>query len=366
MTAGYRPWLDGVRGLSILLVVVEHMGIGLLPDWNYGGTGVGIFFVLSGYLITGLLIDEFAANGSICLKAFYLRRAARLVPALLLLVLICDPFFYFMGWRDEVISSFLALAYVMNYATLWVGHYLPAFGHTWSLAVEEHFYLLWPLVLLWLLRRRSMQTILRVALCVCAAGLAWRASIVELGAPPRLAYVGSLERADTLLFGAAAAIATRLDWRPRPIYLPAGLAMIALHLCFSPELKYVNASLLGGGTALMLSALDACDIRRTRAVFSLSPLVWLGSISYGLYLWHAVVLHSAKRLGYWDWWGKIGAVALALLIAWGSFRCVERPARERVRAWLKSRESSRSSLPGIHPDLVPSTGKPFPRAAVHR
>ncbi len=339
MLTGYRPWLDGVRGFSILPVIIEHLAIGSLPALNYGGTGVGMFFVLSGYLITGLLVDEFAATRSISLKAFYLRRAARLVPALVLVVLICDPFFYVMGWRNEIISSFIALAYLMNYATLWVGHYLPAYGHTWSLAVEEHFYMLWPLALLWLLKRRSLQTILRVVLCACAAGLAWKASIVELGAPSRLAYVGSLERADTLLFGCAAAIAIRLDWRPKPVYFLAGLAMIALHLFYSPELKYVNASLLGAGTALVLSTLDACDMRRTRAVFSFRPLVWIGSISYGLYLWHGVILYSFERLGYWHWWGKICAVGLALTMSWASFRCLERPVRDGVRAWLKSRES---------------------------
>jgi peptidoglycan/LPS O-acetylase OafA/YrhL len=336
--AGYRPWLDGVRGFSILLVIVEHLSLSFKPAWNFGGTGVGIFFVLSGYLITGLLLAEFEKTDTIALKSFYLRRAARLVPALLLVVLICDPIFLILGWHKEVLASFIAMAYLMNYATLAAGHYLPAYGHTWSLAVEEHFYLLWPLVLMWLLRRRSLSFALRATLVVCVVVLLWRVFILSIGAPPRLAYVGSFERADTLLFGCAAAIATRQGWRPKPALFFVGLALVVFHLTMPEQLSLLRASLLGIGTALMLATLDYSALGSVKSVFSFRPLVWLGSISYGVYLWHGAIFHILWKTGHEQPIELFCGVTLALTLSWLSYRYVEVP----IRDYVKSRSSSLS------------------------
>jgi peptidoglycan/LPS O-acetylase OafA/YrhL len=139
---GYRPALDGIRAVAVLLVVVDH--VWSHPPAALGPTGVTIFFALSGYLITGILAAELDRSGRIDFARFYLRRAARLLPALLLVVLVCDLLFAAAGALHPVIASVAVLFYAGNYAALWIGQFLPGYGHTWSLAIEEHFYVLCP------------------------------------------------------------------------------------------------------------------------------------------------------------------------------------------------------------------------------
>jgi len=162
---GYRPSLDGLRGVSILAVMSYHLGL-----IRGGFLGVDIFFVLSGFLITTLLTDEWIRSGSISFRKFYMRRALRLLPALVVLAITCDfatVIFARLYWPPEAFvpvvfgmayASLVALFYVTNWVmisgqTLWI------LGHTWSLSIEEQFYLLWPLILIALPRRNGKRPI---------------------------------------------------------------------------------------------------------------------------------------------------------------------------------------------------------------
>lgn len=334
---GYRPWLDSIRALSIILVLLQHMPVGQMTLLNFGGTGVGVFFVLSGYLITGLLLKEASETHRIALKKFYIRRAARLLPALALVVLIVDPIFWSLGRYEEILASLYALGYVSNYAIILLRQYTPAFGHTWSLSVEEHFYLAWPLVLIWLLRKQDLSYALRQTLIVCAAVLAWRLLLTLVGAPSRLLYIGSLERADTLLYGCAAAIATHMGWRPPRYFAWLGFVMVAVFLVVSRQpgtqpWAWLIALLLNIGAAMILPTLDHADVPGARKLLSFAPLVWLGSISYGLYLWHVPVYHLLEIAHLRGTIGQeMAGTALAIFVAWLSYRYFETPIRDHVR-----------------------------------
>ena len=168
---GYEPSLDGVRAIAVLLVMVGHLGLVYA-----GGLGVDIFFVLSGYLITAILVSEFSATGQISLKKFYARRALRILPAVILLLLALNIFVTISQPSDQAATlrwdSLGALFYVANWLRAF-GRDLGILGHLWSLSIEEQFYLLWPVTLGFLLSRKlSMnQMILVVALAVILVNL---------------------------------------------------------------------------------------------------------------------------------------------------------------------------------------------------
>lgn len=332
MSRAYRPWLDGIRAVCIFLVLLEHGADEYLPDWNFGGTGVGIFFVLSGYLITGILLDEFSQTKTIAIKQFYIRRLARLMPALLLVVVIGDLIFLALGRYQEIKASFFSLSYLMNYATLAYGQYLPGFGHTWSLAVEEHFYLLWPLAMLWLLTRKSDAQALRIILLACLIVLLWRFLLIFLGAPPRLLYVGSLERADTLLYGCAAAFAIRMGWRPGMLTFALGVILVAYRLFGEDQPPQLQAVALGIGGALMLAGLDFSSGSCVRKALSWRPIIFIGAISYSIYLWHEVLFHTADLLNLDTPLHRLAVVLITIIIAKLSYKYIEIPIRDRFKA----------------------------------
>ena len=177
---------------------------------------MGLFFALSGYLITSLLLDERRVAGSVSLSRFYVRRAARLVPALLLVLVVCDA----LSCRERprpLRGSLAALTYTSNYAQVLQPDFVGGYGPTWTLAVEEHFYILWPLALLSFLRRFPLRTALQATLAVCLAALLWRAALAAMHVRHSLLAIGSVERADALLYGCAAAIAVRPRMAPAPL-----------------------------------------------------------------------------------------------------------------------------------------------------
>jgi peptidoglycan/LPS O-acetylase OafA/YrhL len=135
---GYRPALDGLRGVAALLVMSFHFQI---PGWSGGFLGVDVFFVLSGFLITSLLLEEWQRSGTVCLRRFFLRRALRLFPALVLVLLVTAPF---VSYRWPLV----ALGYVANWALAFKFVTFGPISHVWSLSVEEQFYLIWPIVFL--------------------------------------------------------------------------------------------------------------------------------------------------------------------------------------------------------------------------
>lgn len=336
---GHRPALDGLRGIAVLLVVAAHS----VPAWfpGFGTAGVTVFFVLSGFLITSLLLDEFDDTGRIHLRAFYWRRAARLFPALAVFVAVIVSLQVFVARNFGHPSDAIAVA-------LYVGNWIPATGgtmggldHTWSLAVEEQFYLLFPLCLVAIAGRVSRRTLLVVVTVGALASAALRVGLVLFGASADRVYNGTDTVACLLLTGCVTAIATRLrpaKARPRlALALLAGVAVTGLAVTETTGARtlYPLAVALAAAVALV-SLLDTESL-------TASWLVTVGRRSYGLYLWHfplLMIVGEALDIG-----GGIPRWASApflLAASWGltclSWRYVEQPAQRWFRSRLRDAE----------------------------
>jgi peptidoglycan/LPS O-acetylase OafA/YrhL len=335
--------LDGLRAVALLIIMGYHFGVG----WLQGGFfSLDIFYVLSGYLITGLLVSEYRKRGAIKLSAFWLRRARRLLPALLIVLVVVTLMIRFAEpqglYPDFRMSALSALFYFSNWFQIAAAsNYFLATGavspltHTWSLAVEEQFYLVWPLVVLAVMHlSRTFARGLRALLVLSVAGAV--ASAVEMAVlyspaannTTRL-YFGTDTHAQSILVGAVLACAMTIIQMRRgnqgmaPVAHAAvarwslvllGLAGFAGTLTLTYTLVGTSSFDYRGG--FMLSALSAAAII-TAAVcvprgpiawtLSLSPLVWLGTISYGAYLWHYPVFIYLDSQ-------RTGASGLSLLV----------------------------------------------------
>jgi peptidoglycan/LPS O-acetylase OafA/YrhL len=342
LVAGYRPWLDGLRGVAVLMVVAQHT-LGAMP-LDLGYVGVGLFFGLSGYLITSLLLDDRADRGQVCFSGFYLRRAARLVPALVLVLVVCDALFLIQDDPAPLMGSVVAVSYTANYAQVIAGQLVPGYGPTWSLAVEEHFYIVWPLVLAGIIGHRGLTAALRLSLAACLASLFWRIALAAMHAPLALLSVGSLERADALLYGCAAAIALRLGWRPSTWMLWLGLAVVAaspfLFRTESYAVLVLGSAVIGIASAAVVVGMDYAAPRWVRHSMSLRPVVVVGVLSYGIYLWHGPLMRIVENFAETGRAWRLLAAILAVPIAALSHRFLEKPLRARARRW--SRGTGRS------------------------
>lgn len=329
---GYRPWLDGLRAVAVLMVVAWHTEF--LPSVNMGVPGVALFFALSGYLITGLLVDEWSRSpeGRVDFRQFYWHRVARLFPALVLVIIVMDVVLVALGALKAAVASVVSLLYAANYVAIARDQFPGAWGHTWSLAVEEHFYLLWPLLLVWLLRRFGLRRSMWVTLALCLLALAWRAGLAAAGASPLWLEIGSFERADALLYGCAAAMAVRLGWRPPRWMIAVAAAAIAAHVAIpGGSLAVMTSGTLGLAGGVLVAGLDTTAERRVRAALSLRPLVRVGVLSYGIYLWHLPLMFVVDEVGLPRWPWSLVAAALSVLAAWASYRWVEMPLRVLAR-----------------------------------
>lgn len=322
---GHRPGLDGARGLAIGLVLVGHA---LPSGYAAGSVGVSLFFVLSGFLITSLLVEERALTGTVDLRQFYERRIRRLMPAFVVFWVAVLLSMVVIGQAQQgLFNGVVAASYVGNWV-LAAGTWLGPLTHTWSLAIEEQFYLVWPLALLIAvryLRARPLALVLIVVAVVVQLARGWAAAN---GTPwVRLAYGTDLQ-ADGLLLGCALAIVMHV----RPFSLPkltpplalAGLVAIAFTF---PDGLYR----FGGNTAAVLlsTALIAALVSTPGRdpIFHNRALGFLGVISYGLYLWHFPIMW---HLGFTDsrpYPGPVLAVvgvAMSVAVAWASYVWVER------------------------------------------
>lgn len=390
----YLPALDGLRALAVIAVMVYHANTSWLPG---GFLGVEVFFVLSGYLITLLLLAEHDRNGSIDLRSFWARRARRLLPALFAVLTIVAVISTVLRpetlgkVRGDIIAGFF---YGSNWFQLWVGAGYASSGdfaplrHLWSLAVEEQFYLLWPLVMIAVTRRGAIRVGRTVLIFVGSAiGITLVVALLHHGGPigecsvtpdaywqisgrcfsiADVLYLSTPTRASGLLLGAAFA----LVWRPsavmrgklgrHPARLDAvaiiGLALLAFLVA---RVHYLMADPAGAGTvadgALMrggflwtdlatLAVLGALVHRKSSLgrLLSTRPLLWLGTRSYGLYLYHWPIYQIIRRVA-----GVplsliefVIAMLLTAAVSEASYRYLEMPIR---RGSFKAETSARAT-----------------------
>jgi len=333
----------------VLLVVLAHAGVAFLPG---GFVGVDVFFVLSGFLITGLLLAEARANGSVSLVDFYVRRARRILPAAALTLLATDvaAFFLlnFLRAKEVVQDSLYTIGFAANFRFTARG--LDYFAqsdppspllHYWSLAVEEQFYLVWPAVLSFVLFRLAKERhrwLLFVVVLLSGLSFAW--SLHLTAALPTAAYFSPLTRAWELGLGAALAVgmpALGLVWRL--VLGWAGVAAIVVAaLLFSATTPFPgSAALLPTVGAAFVIAAGIGEQRSRVAVgrlLALRPLCFLGDRSYAFYLWHWPVLiladeYAGRELSAG---AKLGLLVGALLLSCVSYALVENPIRRRTRS----------------------------------
>ena len=228
--AKHLPALDGLRAVAVFVVISYHAG---LMKGIPGDLGVTLFFVLSGFLITWLLLREFAATGSISIRSFYARRALRIFPAYYVFILFSLAVDTALGhrWSRGLIA--VAFTYLVNYYNAFNGHPITSIAHAWSLAVEEQFYLLWPLACLSLLRRSRASAARAVALVIVAT-VAWRSVLyLLLHAPASYVYNAFDTRCDSLAIGCLIALSLESHWfraMQRRIQASALLPLVTLGL----------------------------------------------------------------------------------------------------------------------------------------
>jgi peptidoglycan/LPS O-acetylase OafA/YrhL len=329
--------LDGLRALAIILVFLCHVSERTFPG---GWLGVDIFFVLSGYLITLSLLREQDVYGRISLRNFFLRRVLRLAPAFVVVliafaaVMVC--------FRIQPVEY---VFWSVLYSTLYVANYIMAFevwqmggrglGHIWSLAIEEQFYLLWPLFLV-LFGPRLGRKMPYVILAMIFLVVVWRAALVLLGASIPRTFFAFDTRADSLLIGCGLAYVLHYQILIHQVRVVARrLSFVTLGVFFVLALTLdweIRAVHLGGFTvlgvfaALLIVAATAPGPSLLKIMLGHPPIVYLGRISYGVYLWHDPVLVVLRHY-FADRVFLLGGLAsiVSLIIAGASFRYIEQP-----------------------------------------
>jgi peptidoglycan/LPS O-acetylase OafA/YrhL len=338
---GHLPALDGVRGIAVLLVVAGHVGSVLNPANNRvagGFDGVVLFFVLSGFLITSLLLQERRATGAVSLGRFYARRALRLLPALMALLVVDFAYGLEQGrpfWREAAGLTWVQL-YASNIA-LSFHRYVPVeLFHTWSLAVEEQFYLLWPAALLaifWFRSRAKRETTRTVPVAlwvVLVSTVIVRAVLYRKGYGEQ-AYTMLYSNGDALIIGCMLAFMYQRGSSLGRRSNPTGWVGLAV-LCAGGRVFYGGFALLAiAGAALIASALSASG--PLNAVLSWRPLTLVGRVSYGLYLWHPLVLTILARHpdGMSRFEVAIVGLTISALATIASWVVIERPALQLKR-----------------------------------
>jgi peptidoglycan/LPS O-acetylase OafA/YrhL len=348
----YIPSLDGIRAISFFLVFFSHAGLG---DRIPGGFGVSVFFLLSGFLITTLLRTEFARYRRISLGSFYLRRVLRILPplyvALALAIVLCrigkgHPAIPFAGTLSQALQ-------VSNYYEIYAAPavMMPGSGVLWSLAVEEHFYLMFPLLYVWMCARFSVYRQVFILLTLCAVALAWRCILhFHFHAPSIRTYYGTDTRFDSILIGCVFAIVANPilhdplhGWFLRRMKWLLPLCVVVLlgtfldrNAGFRETLRYTLQ-----GLTLIPLFIAAIHYQKSLPVILLNlPFMrFLGVLSYSLYLCHSIIMESIESV----WTANpvlTGAVSLACAVCFATLvhYWVERPCtriRKRLSKTLK-------------------------------
>ena len=369
--------LDGLRGIAVAAVLLYHGGV----TWAKGGfLGVEVFFVLSGFLITSLLLAEWGRSSTISLGAFWARRARRLLPALFCLVAVIGLYYAAAGSSQAIPGlkgdGISALIYYSNWHQIAVGtSYFATTGpvsplqHTWSLVIEEQFYLVWPILLggvLWLATRlvpdpggrRPLVVLLGVTVAGVVASAVDTGLLFDGGRHLDRVYYGTDTRASSLLIGASLAIGMAL-WRAgahrttatdvagsstgRVLGAAALLALVAVLVATalaggSDKWLYPYGLLvLDGAVMVLIAAAVAFPASLAARALAVRPLRAVGTISYGLYLWHFPLFLwlSASAIGVSGTRLLIVRLAVTLAISTASYFLIEQPIRQRRRpTWL--------------------------------
>jgi len=347
----YMPGLDGLRAIAVLAVIAYHLNVQVVPG---GLLGVTMFFVLSGYLITDILLKQLSQNKTLDLKTFFIRRTRRLLPALFLMVaivslwlLISDPN-RFLSLKGDIGS---ALLYINNWWLIfhevsYFESFGPAspFGHLWSLAVEEQFYLIWPFILLIAIRfspKRGRLALWTLAGAAISAGA--MVLLYEPGVDPSRVYYGTDTRAFGLLVGAALAIvwpswklSNTISLRSRLFLDGIGIiGFIVIVLMINQTGEYDSFLYRGGmvvfalATAVVVAAL-AHPASKLAQIIGNNALTWIGVRSYGIYLYHfpiIVLTTPTAEVAEFNLTRALMQVALTFVLAELSWRFIEEPIR---------------------------------------
>ncbi|MCS5496108.1 acyltransferase [Cnuibacter physcomitrellae] len=330
--------LDGIRGVAVLLVVIGHVSGTVAP---YGANvGVTLFFVLSGYLITSLLLKEHARFGNINFLFFYARRALRLYPALLA-ILVLTPLLLLIAGDDRVggypLNAIFTGLYLSDFLEA-SGRSMEYFNHTWSLAVEEQFYLVWPLLLALLLLAaarlgsRSTPWLFGTFVVVLTAlALGWRV-VATLVLDSDRVYYAPDTNAFILLLGCSMAVlpSTWMRQVPKWAAVAALAALIALSVALrNPSDDGRNWVVVASSVFAVIAIAGSLDGNK---ILSFRVLTFFGAISYGLYLWHNVLLRI-------EWGGedpgglmRPGLALLSIGVAYASFKLLETPIQRRLKS----------------------------------
>ena len=364
ISSTHIPAIDGLRALAVFAVVLYHLGI----DWIPGGfLGVDLFFVISGYVITRLILDSIESANGLDLKEFYAARVRRLLPGLVILIIITSVFIAF--FAPDAIRRFITdVPFVLTGSNNWQlvavnQDYFQAIGrppllqHTWSLAVEFQFYLIWPIILLFIWRRFGKRVVRRVALVIATfSGTALflfslQADNATAGRISHI-YFGTDTHSLGLFLGSALAV----SWIPRNlspkisqraqdfidgigVFGFIGLLCIFLFIDQSNAALYQIAFPLAGlfGCATIISIVHPAS--RFSPILSNKLFLWIGQRSYGIYLWHWVVFQITRPGA--DLTGNLLAlnvarVLIVLALADISLRAIEIPIRKgKVQNWFR-------------------------------
>ena len=371
---GYRPALDGLRAVAIGLVLLEHTGLELFDG---GNSGVVIFFVLSGFLITKLMLEEWDRSQTLNVGAFYGRRAVRILPAPMVMALVV----FALSWHiypDDVnarrylwFELFMVVAYLTNLrpllfgdGSLWGARFAGGdqstfMAHTWTLSIEEHFYLVWPWLFRWgKLPARSPQRVVAALVTFTALITVGRYVIDQYGDPDVVSL--SLFTFDGFALGAGLAFMIhagvlselRQALTSKAAFVFCSLVVVA-DLLFRNQAhddpapasetagyQYWFLTTVGLASVILIAYLYDRPNGLAATILSLPLVVWLGQLSYSLYLWHVPVqvYFNRDRFPTWSLWQIVVVEqALTLAAAFGSYKLVELPATRLRKRFVVAR-----------------------------
>ncbi len=382
---GQQPGLDGLRGLSVLAVIAYHAGF---SAFHGGFLGVEVFFVVSGYLITSLLLEEHERSATVSLRSFWVRRARRLLPALAVVLVATTVWVLIWGSPEQASQMRRDLPWAVGYLANW-GQILgdvpyfasadpPLLRHLWSLAVEEQWYVVWPLVFIWLLRRtrsdrrRARLVVVGAVVSYLVAWWAVRGGSAPMGWPVsgadriNFAYLSTPTRASGLLLGAAAAFVWRPWRRPGLERLPSRPLDLALGISLGVLVSvFIGADLTAGYMYPWVLALTAIAsvvaigvvvhpaASGARVVLGNRWIVAVGRRSYGLYLWHwpVFVVVGATEGGLGSF---LVASAVTVVLSEVAYRTVEVPMRSGAlgRWWTRRAPGRRAVVVAVVASVV--------------